>query len=319
MEYSVVIPLRDEAESLPKLWEELSLVMDGLGGAWEAVFINDGSTDGSAAFLNDLRHKDKRVQLITFRKNEGKAAGLQAGFRQAKGKFVITMDADLQDDPAEVPNLLAKLNQGYDLVSGYKKERHDPFHKTIPSRIFNGMVRQLSGLKLHDINCGLKIYRREVVEELFLYGDLYRFIPIIAHNQGFRVGEIDVNHRPRLYGKSKYGFGRFMRGLLDLFTVTFLHRFMRRPLHLFGTLGLLLVAIGVVISSYLSVLHAIGKQISDRPLLTLGVLCIISGIQLISTGLIGELITYYAHNLRRSPSRQTTLSTDDGRAPGDEA
>src|SRR5262249_51813512 len=153
------------------------------------------------------------------------------------GKFIITMDADLQDDPSEVPNLLAKLNEGYDLVSGYKKERHDPFHKTIPSRIFNGLVRRLSGLKLHDINCGLEIYRREVVEELFLYGDLYRFIPIIAHNQGFRVGEIDVNHRPRLYGKSKYGVGRFMRGLLDLFTVTFLHRFVRRPLHLFGALG----------------------------------------------------------------------------------
>ncbi|HXH26523.1 MAG TPA: glycosyltransferase family 2 protein [Candidatus Acidoferrum sp.] len=319
MDFSVVIPLRDEAESLPKLWDELCTVMDGLGGSWEAVFINDGSTDGSAAFLSDLRRRDKRAQVIQFRKNEGKAAGLQAGFRAAKGKFVITMDADLQDDPAEVPNLLAKLNEGYDLVSGYKKDRHDPFHKTIPSRVFNGMVRRLSGLKLHDINCGLKIYRREVVEELFLYGDLYRFIPIIAHNQGFRVGEIDVNHRPRLYGKSKYGFGRFMRGLLDLFTVTFLHRFVRRPLHLFGTLGLLLVAIGVLISSYLSVLHALGKPISDRPLLTLGVLCIISGVQLISTGLIGELITYYAHNLRRNAPRHVTLPSDDGQTPGDEA
>lgn len=228
------------------------------------------------------------------------------------------MDADLQDDPGEIPKLVDKLNEGYDLVSGYKKQRHDPFHKTIPSRVFNSMVRGLSGLKLHDVNCGLKAYRLEVVKQLFVYGDLYRFIPIIAHNEGFRVSEIDVNHRPRLYGKSKYGFSRFMRGLLDLFTVTFLNKFVRRPLHLFGSLGLLSIAIGVGLSIFLTIVHfKVGNINHHQPLLTVAVLLIIAGIQLVSTGLIGELITYYANHARRQSDQVYTPI--DKRKPDDAA
>lgn len=301
MEYSIIIPLLNEEGSLQELWQELSAVMESLGKPWEVIFVDDGSTDGSPAVLAELK-KQSRVRVITFRKNSGKAAALQAGFKAAQGAIVITMDADLQDDPAEIPHLVAKLQEGYDLVSGYKKERHDPFHKTIPSRIFNGLVRRISGLKLHDINCGLKTYRRAVVEELSIYGDLYRFIPIIAHNEGFRVTELPVNHRPRIHGKSKYGFSRFIRGLLDLFTVTFLNKFVKRPLHLFGTWGLLAIVVGLGLGVYLGVVHFTeGNTSRHQPLLIVMVVLIIAGIQLVSTGLVGELLTYYAHNNKRHP------------------
>jgi glycosyltransferase involved in cell wall biosynthesis len=273
--------------------------MEKLSKQWEVIFVDDGSSDGSAALITKLKKSNKQIKSIHFRKNQGKAAALQAGFKEAKGNIVITMDADLQDDPAEIPNLVAKLREGYDLVSGYKKERHDPFHKTIPSHVFNSMVRGLSGLKLHDVNCGLKAYRSDVIKHLFIYGDLYRFIPIIAHNEGFRVSEIDVNHRPRLYGKSKYGFSRFMRGLLDLCTVTFLNKFVRRPLHFFGSLGLLSILLGVSLSAYLTITHfVVGNINHHQPLLTVAVILIIAGLQLVSTGLVGELITYYAHHAR---------------------
>jgi glycosyltransferase involved in cell wall biosynthesis len=298
--YSLVIPLYNEAESLRPLWAQITPVMKRLGKDWEAVFINDGSTDGSDAVLAELAAANKNIKVISFPRNRQKAAALQEAFRIVGGEIVITLDADLQDDPAEFPRLIDRLNEGYDLVVGYKKDRHDPFHKTIPSRFFNAMIRKMSGLGIHDINCGLKAYRRETLENLHIYGELYRFIPVLIASQGFRVTELAVHHRPRLYGKSKYGFSRFLRGFLDLFTVMFLTKFIKRPLHLFGPLGLLLCLVGILISLTMTYDHfALHEIVGRRPLLFFGILFIIAGIQLISTGLIAELVTYYSHRRER--------------------
>lgn len=304
-DFTVVVPVYNEYDSLAPLWEQVSEIINQNASAWEVIFVNDGSTDGSGAFLDELQAKESNVRVIHFQKNRGKAAALQTGFAAAQGKVVITLDADLQDDPQEINQLLAKLEEGYDLVSGHKKNRHDPLHKTIPSHIFNALVRRLSGTSLRDINSGLKVYRKPVVENLHIYGELYRFIPILAISEGFKVTEIPVNHRPRQYGVSKYGASRFIRGILDLLTVVFLTKFMRRPLHLFGTLGLLFFGTGTILCLYLSFIHfAYQAQIGDRPLLLLGILLIVTGIQLICTGLVAELITHYAHRLTNRPIQQ---------------
>ncbi|PIS07442.1 glycosyltransferase [Candidatus Berkelbacteria bacterium CG10_big_fil_rev_8_21_14_0_10_43_13] len=303
--YSIIIPAYNEAESLPELWRQIDTVMKKISSDFEVVFIDDGSRDGTAEVAKKLSEKNKEIKLIHFLKNSGKAAALQAGFRAATGDFIVTMDADLQDDPAEIPNLKKKIDEGYDLVSGYKKNRHDPIHKTIPSHFFNFMVRRVSGLRLHDINCGLKMYRHDVVKSLNVYGELYRFIPILAASNGYRVGEIAVNHRPRKFGVSKYGFSRFLRGFLDLFTVIFLTKFIKRPLHLFGSIGLLFLAIGIVISGWMAYIHTFLLQsVGDRPLFLFGILFIIAGVQLIATGLIGELITHYYHLLIGNGSKK---------------
>jgi glycosyltransferase involved in cell wall biosynthesis len=293
---SVVVPVHNEAESIPKLMDELkSVAADKLKYEgptdWEVVFVDDGSTDDTAAVLQKLFDENPNVGVIRFRGNQGKSAALAAGFREAAGDAVVTMDGDLQDDPAEIPSLLAKLDEGYDLVSGWKRKRHDPPGKVIPSRIFNWMVRVLAGLKLHDINCGLKAYRQQVLREVVPYGQMHRFLPVLAQWRGFRVAEVVVNHRPRLYGRTKFGASRFLAGFFDLLTVVLLGRYRRTPMHLFGLTGAVLLVLGMAINVYLTIGWFQGIWIGRRPLLQLGVLLTILGIQFLSMGLLGEMIS----------------------------
>lgn len=289
---SVIIPLLNEEESLPFLYEALEQVLPSLSkGSYEVIFIDDGSTDSSYSIIRDLHTKNHHYRAIRFRRNQGKSAALAVGFAAARGKFVYTMDADLQDDPNELPNLMAKLQEGYDLVSGWKRKRHDPWHKTIPSRFFNYVTSRMSGISLHDFNCGLKIYRREVVKTLQVYGEMHRYLPALAHWEGFKVTEMPVLHHARKYGYSKFGFSRFFKGFLDLLTVLFTTRYVKRPLHLLGTVGTLMALAGLVINLYLTAEWALGHTfLSQRPLALFGVALIIVGVQLISTGLIGELV-----------------------------
>ena len=288
---SVVVPVHDEERSVALLHDELSSVLEPLGRPWEVVFVDDGSTDGTFAALTRLHAQYDEVRVVRLRRNFGKAAALQAGFEEAQGDVVVTIDGDLQDDPAEIPRLLAKLDEGFDLVSGWKTKRRDPLTRRIPSRIFNRVTGRLSGLRLHDLNCGLKAYRAEVVQGMRLYGELHRYIPVLAHYRGYRIAELPVHHRPREHGHSNYGVERYLRGFLDLLTVTFMGRYRHRPLHLFGGIGLLMSLIGLIILVYLTVLKLAGHAIGQRPLLTLGVLLLVVGIQLLSLGLISELIT----------------------------
>ncbi len=278
--------------------------LDGTGRSWEVVFVDDGSTDGTFSALTRLHATADNVRIVRLRRNFGKAAALQAGFEEARGDVVVTIDGDLQDDPAEIPRLLAKLDEGFDLVSGWKTKRRDPLSRRIPSRIFNAVSGRLSGLRLHDLNCGLKAYRAEVLHGLRIYGELHRFVPVLAHYRGFRVAEVPVNHRPREHGRSRYGMERYVRGFLDLLTVTFMGRYRHRPLHLFGGLGLVLSLLGGVVLAYLTVLKLAGQAIGHRPLLTLGVLLVVVGIQLLSLGLLSELIT--SHHEERAADRHTT-------------
>jgi glycosyltransferase involved in cell wall biosynthesis len=288
---SVVVPVHDEERSVALLYEELQAALEPSGEPWEAIFVDDGSLDGSFAALTRLHARTSNVRVVRLRRNFGKSAALAAGFAQAQGETVVTIDGDLQDDPAEIPRLLAKLEEGFDLVSGWKARRHDPWRRRAVSRIFNAVTGRVSGLRLHDMNCGLKAYRTEVVRGLPLYGELHRFIPVLAHYRGFRVAELPVNHRPRAHGRSRYGLERYLRGFLDLLTVTFMGRYRHRPLHLFGGLGLVLGLLGTVILVYLTVLKATGEAIGQRPLLTLGVLLVVVGLQFFSLGLLSEMVT----------------------------
>jgi glycosyltransferase involved in cell wall biosynthesis len=288
---SIVVPVHNEEPSLAALLDEITDVMDALGRPWEIVFVDDGSTDGSFAELARLRESHEAVRIVRLRRNFGKAAALAAGFTHARGEAVVTMDSDLQDDPAEIPRLLAKLEEGFDLVSGWKARRRDRWSRRALSRIFNRVTGLLTGVRLHDLNCGLKIYRREVVQDIDLYGELHRFMPVLAHFRGFSVTELPVNHRPREHGRSRYGLERCVRGFLDLLTVLFLGRYRYRPLHLFGGVGLLLGAVGFAICAYLSALKLTGAAIGHRPLLTLGALLIIVGIQFLFFGLVSEMLT----------------------------
>jgi dolichol-phosphate mannosyltransferase len=288
---SVVVPVHDEERSVEPLYEELSVSLQPLGRPWEAVFVDDGSTDGSLAALTRIHAGAPNVKIVRLRRNFGKAAALAAGFRHAGGDVVVTIDADLQDDPAEIPRLLAKLDEGFDLVSGWKAQRRDPLSRRIPSRIFNAVVGRVSGLRLHDLNCGLKAYRADVVRNLRVYGELHRFLPVLAHDRGYRVAELAVNHRPREHGASRYGVERYLRGFLDFLTVWFMGRYRHRPLHLFGGLGLALGAIGTILLLYLTALKLSGEAIGHRPLLTLGVLLVVVGLQFFSLGLLSELVT----------------------------
>lgn len=296
LKLSVVIPVYNEAESLPEVMDELkSVAVTRLGYGsptdWEVIFVDDGSTDDTPAVLQKLFEENPNVAVIAFRGNQGKSAALAAGFREAGGDVVVTMDGDLQDDPNAIPSLLAKLEEGYDLVSGWKRKRHDPPGKVIPSRIFNWMVRGLTGLRLHDINCGLKVYRQEVLQEVVPYGQMHRFLPVLAQWRGFRVAEVVVNHRPRVYGRTKFGATRFFAGFFDLLTVVLLGRYRRTPMHLFGLAGALLFVVGMAINAYLAIGWFQGVWIGRRPLLQLGVLLTILGIQFLSMGLLGEMIS----------------------------
>jgi len=299
---SVVIPVHDEERSVALLYDELRSALEPLDKEWEAIFVDDGSTDGTFAALTRLHSGADNVRVVRLRRNFGKAAALVAGFDQARGETVVTIDGDLQDDPAEIPRLLAKLDEGFDLVSGWKTRRRDPLSRRMLSRIFNAVTSRFSGVRLHDMNSGLKAYRAEVVHGLRLYGELHRFIPVLAHYRGFRIAELPVNHRPREHGSSRYGIERYLRGFLDLLTVSFIGRYRHRPLHLFGGLGLALTTIGIGILIYLSVDKALGHAIGGRPLLTLGVLLVVVGMQFFSLGLISEMIT--SHHEERAQERE---------------
>ncbi len=297
---SVVVPVYNEEESLKTLHAELDRAFsaDGLE-AVEFIFIDDGSKDGSWKVIQELAERDSRVRAVRFRRNFGKAAALTAGFQAVKGRIVFTMDADLQDDPAEIPKFLAKLDEGFDVISGWKQKRHDPWHKVFPSRVFNAMVSWLTGCHLHDHNCGFKVYRAEVLREVGIYGELHRFVPVFAHAKGFRVSELVVNHRARRFGYSKYGVARLIKGFLDLVTVRFLTRFGQSPLHILGTIGLLMLFIGGLGMVSLAVLWVIdegNRPIGNRPLLVYSAVLLGVGTQLVSVGILAELVTSY--NLR---------------------
>lgn len=300
---SIVIPVHNEERSVALLLDEIASALQPLEQPWEAVFVDDGSEDGTFGALTRLHAATDNVRVVRLRRNFGKAAALQAGFEAAAGDVVVTIDGDLQDDPAEIPRLLAKLDEGFDLVSGWKTRRRDPLSRRLLSRIFNVVTGRLSGLRLHDLNCGLKAYRAEVVRGLRIYGELHRFIPVLAHYRGFRVAELPVNHRPREHGRSRYGVERYLRGFLDLLTVTFMGRYRHRPLHLFGGFGLVLGGAGSLVLLYLTVVKLAGEAIGHRPLLTLGVLLVVVGMQFLSLGLLSELIT--SHHEERSGVRRS--------------
>ena len=299
---SVVVPVHNEEASVQELLEELERALEPLAVPWEAVFVDDGSTDSTFAALARLHETRAGVRVVRLRRNFGKSAALAAGFAQAEGDVVVTIDGDLQDDPAEIPALLVKLEEGFDLVSGWKRTRRDPLTRRAFSRLFNASVRMVSGVRLHDMNCGLKAYRAEVLRGLPLYGELHRFLPLLAYQRGFRVAEVPVTHRPRRHGQSRYGMERYARGFLDLLTVSFIGRYRHRPLHLFGGLGLALGALGFGLLAYLTILKIEGESIGQRPLLTLGVLLVVVGLQLFSLGLITELIT--SRHEERIPERE---------------
>ena len=288
---SIVVPFFNEEESLERLYEKIAATMAQVGCPFEVIFVNDGSTDSGPITLQKLVESHADVVLINFRTNFGKAAALSAGFRRARGDVVITMDADLQDDPTEIPRFLDQLRRGYDVVSGWKQKRHDPLGKTLPSKLFNAVVGQIFGLRLHDYNCGFKAYRRSAIAHLNLYGELHRFTPALLHSLGFQVSEIAVTHHPREHGKSKYGWNRLIKGMIDLFTVLLSTRFRMRPAHLFAYVGLPIAGIGFAALAYLSVLWLIGAgPIGSRPLLFFGITCVLFGTQMVATGLIAEVV-----------------------------
>lgn len=302
-EISVLVPVLDEADSVRELSRRVATVLDSLGRSFEIVFIDDGSSDGTSDRVKEVRRDDPRVKLVRLRRNFGKAAALCAGIDRSHGEIVITMDGDLQDDPEEIPRFLEKMDtENLDLVSGWKVRRQDPVSKRWPSRLFNWVTRHLAQVHLHDFNCGFKAYRREVLENVSIYGELHRYIPVLASRRGFSVDEIEVRHHPRRHGRSKYGWDRFYKGLLDLLTVLFITKYTRRPLHLFGLVGLACLVAGFGIDLYLVLdwWRAGGVGLSNRPLLLLGVLLMLVGIQMLMTGLLAEMITF--KNFRRRDS-----------------
>lgn len=301
---SIIVPLFNEEESLQELHQEIRTACDANEIDVEIIFIDDGSTDGSWKVVSELAASDERVRGIRFRRNFAKAAALTAGMRAARGSVIMMMDADLQDDPAEIPQFLAKMEEGYDVVNGWKQRRLDPWHKVYPSKVFNWLVGRLTGLKLHDHNCGLKLFRSEVADEIRIYGELHRFIAVLADARGFRVTEVSVNHRPRQHGYSKYGVRRFLRGFLDLLTVKFLIGFGQRPQHMLGAIGLTFLGLGFLGLTYLSFIWMVMNvpgwfgvtswvtptPIGGRPMLAYSVASTLLGAQAVSLGLIAELL-----------------------------
>ncbi len=288
---SIVIPVYDEAESLDELAVAIKETCAAAEYSFEVWLIDDGSRDASWERITEISASDPRFQGVRFQKNYGKSAALAAGFEKARGEYVITMDADLQDDPTEIPDLVELLEDGHDLVSGWKKKRQDPLSKRLPSRFFNRVTRMASGIPLHDFNCGLKAYRSEVVKSVRLYGELHRYVPLLAKWEGYHdIAEKEVRHHARKHGRTKFGLERYIRGFLDLLTVMFLTRFAVRPMHFFGSLGSLAFVAGFGVSLYLTILKLQGESIGNRPLLFLGILLILLGAQLFLTGLLGEMI-----------------------------
>ena len=319
-EISVVIPVFNERESLPLLCEKLNASLDRIRRPSEILFVDDGSGDGSFDVIRELGGRYPRIRALGFRRNYRKAAALAAGFKAARGEVIVTMDADLQDDPEEIENLLAALDDK-DLVTGWKKKRLDPLSKTLPSRLFNLVTSVVAGVRLHDFNCGLKAYRREVAEDClpYLYGELYRYLPAIAHWSGYRVGEIPVRHHRRMYGESKFGSRRLLNGFLDLLSITFVVRFMTTPMHVFGSLGLAATTAGTLVGCYITYLWAETGTIQHRlPLLILGVLLIIVGVQLFSTGLLGDMVASMHQRGGRTPRISRRLNGGES-APAEDA
>jgi len=291
MNISVVIPVWNEEENIRPLHKRLSEVMRKTGKEYEIIFVNDGSTDHTAKAIDSLKSKDRHVKVVWFRTHRGKSDALSAGFAAAKGGHIITMDGDLQDEPNEIPNFIRKINEGYDMVVGWKYRRHDPVTKRLPSKFFNELTAWITGLKIHDSNCCFKIFKREVANDIKVYGELHRYIPALAHWKGYKVTEIRVQHNPRAFGKSKYGLGRLVKGMLDLVTIKFLNSYGKRPMHLFGSIGILSLLAGFITSLYLLYLKlGLMEDIGNRPLLILGVLLMVLGVQFISIGLLGEMI-----------------------------
>ena len=305
---SFVIPVYNEEKSLEKLYGEIGRSIeqsrreehDWEISEYEVFFINDGSVDSSEEVIKEMIAADSRIRLISFRKNFGKAAALEAGFRDCPGDIIFAMDADLEDDPAEISRFIDKLEEGYDLVSGWKYNRKDPLEKRLPSKLFNWVTARASGVELHDFNCGFKAYRREVVKGIDVYGEFHRYIPVFAKRKGVKIAEITVHHNKREFGKSKYGFERYTRGLLDSISSVFLLKYYDKPMYFFGKWGIISLLIGVILCGYLTVEWLLGDYIGTRPLLQLGILCIITGIQLFSIGFIGNLIVDTSYRSRYS-------------------
>ena len=290
---SIVVPGLNEADSLPELAERIQTALADAAYEYELIFVDDGSTDHTWQVIENLHAADARVRGVSLRKNFGKAMALSAGFARARGEIIVTMDADLQDDPEDIPSFVARIDEGLDCVVGWKVQRLDPANRRVLSRIFNGTVGLLTGVRLHDMNCGFKAYRHEVIEAIPIYGDLFRFIPVLAHWQGFRIVEVPVKHHARKHGRSRYGLERILRGIFDLLSVIFLTRYSRKPMHLFGLVGLVLFFLGGIVCTYLTILWFTGQAIGGRPLLLLGVLMLILGIQFFSMGLIGEFLAFH--------------------------
>jgi glycosyltransferase involved in cell wall biosynthesis len=287
---SVVVPAFNEAPSLPELHAEMARTLAEIPGDWEVIYVDDGSRDGTDEAIAKLAASDPHARGISLRRNFGKSACLAIGFRAARGDWIATMDADLQDDPAELPAMIQKLEGGLDLVSGWKQNRQDPITKTVPSRLFNAVTSWVAGIRLHDFNCGLKLYRREVTDSLEIYGELHRFIPALAHWRGFRVGETPVRHRPRRYGTSKFGAARFVNGFLDLLSAAFISTSALKPLHVFGRIGLSFLAAGGLIAAWFVAHWAMGEPMHVRPLMLFGAALGLLGFQFILMGLLGEMI-----------------------------
>lgn len=295
--YSIIIPIKDEDGSLPFIYRETTDVLHKLKKPYEIIFVDDGSTDDSYRVLRSIHKIDSKTKIIKFHANYGKSEALSAGFRQAKGTVIITMDADLQDDPHDIPNLLKELQKGYDVVCGWRKKRKDTFVKKISSFLFNRGTKLLTGVQIHDFNCGLKVYKKQVCESIFIHGELHRFIPILAAKQKFKITEVPVHNRPRRFGKSKFGLERSWRGVIDLLTTIFITDYASKPAHFFGKIGLAFFFTGFGMDAYVTYIKLTTGSTQERlPLLLAGILCMVLGIQLLSTGLIAEMITHYNRN-----------------------
>ncbi len=300
---SFVIPAYNEEESLPTFYTRLTKVAEKLKEAYEIIFIDDGSTDHTLSLLQQFEKKDKHVKIYSFRKNQGKSEGLTLGFQMAKGDYIVTLDADLQDLPEEIEKLHRKAQEGYELVSGWRKDRKDPLKKVLSSKLFNLLAKFFWGLDLHDYNCGLKVYTADAAKSLRLYGGMHRFIPLLTYGQGFTVTEVAVEHSKRLYGTSKYGFSKLWKDLPDIMTMLFITKYSKRPLHFFGMVGGILFSLGILVLLYLTGVHFSGHSIGTRPLFFLGILLLLAGLQVLITGFLADLIINISHTPRSIEER----------------
>ena len=314
LDLSVVVPLYNEEESLPHLVEQLLKSLRPSGERFELVLVNDGSSDGTAEVLEQLSGEVPELVAVLLRKNYGQTAAMAAGFDAASGEVIVSLDGDLQNDPADIPMLLSKLREGYDLVSGWRHQRQDAaIQRKLPSRIANRLIGRVTGVRLHDYGCSLKAYRREVLADMRLYGELHRFLPALAFIEGARITEVKVNHRARQFGSSKYGIDRTFRVLMDLLTVWFMKRFLTRPMYVFGFGGLIAIVASLIASSYLLVIKLMGQDIGNRPLLTLAVVMGLAGIQLFCFGLLGELLIRTYHESQDRPIYRVRATLRGGR------